>query len=77
MSSWATRPLNEHFSAFLKILLTLCDFNVVWGLFMIHNVCPSLDWFNKTQFCAYVINSATISSPTLVGPRIEHKNERF
>ena len=77
MSSWATRTLNEHFSAFLKILLTLCGLNVVWGLFMIHNDCVRLDWFNKTQFCAYITNSDRISSPTLVGPRIEHRNEQF
>ena len=76
-SSGATRALNEHFSAFSKILLTLCDLNVVWGLFMIHNDCARLDWFSKTQFRACIIISDRKSRPILVGPRIEHKNGQF
>ena len=72
---WARGALKEHFSVFLKILLILCDLNVVWGFFMVHKNCARLDWYHKTQFCPYLINSNRKCGPTLVGPCIEHKNE--
>ena len=43
VSSWVTGALNEHFSVFLKILLVLCNLNVVWGLFMVQKNCARLD----------------------------------
>ena len=74
-SLWARGALKEHFSVFSKILLILCDLNVVSGLFMVHKNCARLDWYHKTQFCPYLINSNRKCGPTLVGPCIEHKNE--
>ena len=74
---WATGALNEHFSVFLMILFILCNLNVVWGLFMVHKNFARLDWYHKTQFCPNLINSNRIYGLTLVGPCIEHKNEKF
>ena len=75
VSSWVTGALNEHFSVFLKILFILCNLNVVWGLFTVHKNFARLDWYHKTQFCPFLINSNRKCGPTLVGPYIEHKNE--
>ena len=76
VSSWVTGALNERFFSIFKDSARSLQSECGLG-FMVHNNFVRLDWYHKTQFCPFLINSNRKCGPTLMGPCIEHENEYF